>query len=220
MSGRAKSVLLVGLIAIPAMAFTFGGWAVVTAEDVPEYAVAGRPFDLTYTVRQHGMTPRGDLGTRVHIGGGAQRTLVDAQSIGEGMYRARIVVPREGKWDLYVESGWGPVGGEMLPLNVIAANAPAPAPMSAYDRGHQLYLAKGCATCHSHQLTRNIQNVGIGPDLSEPKFSGEYLTRFLANPSIKKDWKTDKRMPNLGLKPAEISALTAFLNRERRAASR
>lgn len=55
MFDRAKRMMLVGLFTLPAAAFTFGGWAVVTVEDIPEYAVAGRPFDLTFTVRQHGM---------------------------------------------------------------------------------------------------------------------------------------------------------------------
>ena len=49
-----KRLLMVAAISIPAAAFTFGGWAVTTVEDVPEYAIAGQPFDITYSVRQHG----------------------------------------------------------------------------------------------------------------------------------------------------------------------
>lgn len=217
---RIKKLLLVGAVTVPAVAFTFGGWAVVTVDDLPEYAVAGRPIDLTYTVRQHGETPRGDLTTRVDVSSGEQTASVIAQPLGAGRYRARVVLPAAGKWSMRIESGWGPVGGDLLPMNVIAASAPAPAPMSAYDRGHQLYMAKGCATCHSHQLTKNVMNVRSGPDLSEPKFTSAYLARFLANPAIKTDWKSDQRMPNLGLKPGEIAALTAFLNQEKRTASR
>jgi mono/diheme cytochrome c family protein len=214
-----KSLLLLGAITIPVAAFTFGGWAVVTVENVPEYAVVGRPVDITYTVRQHGMTTREALPSKIHVGSGSLAMTVNAQSLGEGVYRAQVVFARPGKTDLYIESGWGPVGGEMLPLNVVAANAPAPAPMSAYDRGHQLYLAKGCATCHAHLITRKDMRVnwnGPGPDLSEPKFTAAYLERFLANPAVKTDWKSANRMPNLGLKPAEITALVAFLNQEKK----
>ncbi len=38
-----------------------GGWAIVTVHDLPDYAVSGRPVSLTFTVRQHGMTPLAGL---------------------------------------------------------------------------------------------------------------------------------------------------------------
>lgn len=132
------------------------------------------------------------------------------------MYRTRVTIPSAGTWNARINDGFTSFGGHMLPLMVVAASAPAPAPMSGYDRGHQLYLAKGCATCHSMQLTKGIPSTKAGSDLTEPKFTSAYLARFLADPSVKKDWRTDNRMPNLGLKPAEITALTAFLNQERR----
>src|SRR5215467_279784 len=33
-----------------------GGWAVITLNEFPEYAVAGKPVTLTFSVRQHGVT--------------------------------------------------------------------------------------------------------------------------------------------------------------------
>lgn len=216
MLARTKTLLLIAAVIISVSAFTFGGWAVVTVDDVPEYAVAGRPLDLTYMVRQHGVSPRADLSGTVEMSSGGRNVSVKAVALGEGVYRARLVFPQAGRWSMRVNSGWGTLGGEMLPLMVIAANAPAPTPMSAYDRGHQLYLAKGCATCHTHQLTAELGTVKFGGDLSEPKFAASYLSRYLANPAIKSDWKTDNRMPNLGLKPAEITALVAFLNQDRK----
>ncbi|HET9424434.1 MAG TPA: c-type cytochrome [Gemmatimonadaceae bacterium] len=220
MRPRTKSLLLIAAMIIPAMAFTFGGWAVVTADDVPEYAVAGSAFDLTYTVRQHGQTPRGDLAGSVALSAGGRAMSVKSTALGEGVYRARLNFPQPGTWSVRVNSGWGGVGGEMLPLKVIAANAPVPAPLSPFERGHQLYLAKGCATCHSHAATKDVESVRQGPDLTEPKFAASYLARFLADPSIKKDWKSEARMPNLALKPAEVTALVAFLNQEKRTAAR
>ena len=220
MTGRAKGLMLVGLIAIPAMAFTFGGWAVNTVEDVPEHAVAGKTFDLTYSVRQHGMGLMSGLSGTVNLWSGEKKLQAPAVSIGEGMYRARITIPQAGDWTYQVVSGFSTFGDVAVPLKVVAATDPAPAALSPYDRGQQLYLAKGCATCHTHQLAKSTFSTRLGTDLSEPKFTSAYLSRFLANPSIKTDWKSSNRMPNLGLKPAEITALTAFLNQEKRTASR
>jgi mono/diheme cytochrome c family protein len=203
---------MVAAVTIPAAAFTWGGWAVTTVEDVPEYAVAGKPFDLTYTVRGHGTAPVDGLTGSVNVWQGKESRETPVERLGEGMYRARVTVPKTGTWNVQI-TGFGVTN--LLPLKVIAANAPTPAPMSAFDRGHQLFVAKGCVTCHSHQLTRAFNRLTVGPDLSEPKFSNAYLARFLANPSIKTDWKSEQRMPNLGLKPAEIAALSAFLNQQK-----
>jgi cytochrome c2 len=44
--------------------------------------------------------------------------------------------------------------------------------------------------------------------------AAEYLQRFLADPSMV---GSGNRMPNLNLKPPEIAALIAFINRQREA---
>ena len=210
---RLKSLLLLGAVTIPAVAFTFGGWAVTTVEDVPEYAVAGKPFDVTYTVRQHGHGLMNGLFGSVSSRSGSAAQTANAAGLGQGRYRATVTIPSAGTWDVKINNGFMPASGFMLPLKVIAANASTPAPMPAVDRGHQLFVAKGCVTCHTHQLTKSFNTPAkVGPDLSEPKFTAAYLTRFLANPAIKTDWRSDNRMPNLGLTPAEVSALIAFLN--------
>jgi mono/diheme cytochrome c family protein len=212
-------LLLVGAVTIPALAFTLGGgWATTTIEDVPEYAVAGKPFDLTYTVRQHGYASNSRFQSSVTIESSTEKQhppkTVDALSLGEGMYRARVTIPTAGKWSVHTLTGGFP--GGMPTLTVIAPNAPAPAPMAPYDRGKQLFIAKSCATCHSNQNAfSSYPRVSVGPDLTEPKFARAYLERFLANPNIKTDWRSDMRMPNLGLRPAEINALIAFLNQEK-----
>src|SRR4026207_1506428 len=38
-----------------------GGWAVVTLSEFPDYAVAGKPLNLTFAVRQPGVTLLSDL---------------------------------------------------------------------------------------------------------------------------------------------------------------
>ena len=213
---RMKSLLLVGAITIPAAAFTFGGWAVTTVEDVPEYAVAGKPFDITYSVRQHGMSLTSGLSGKVNVRSDGITKSASATGLGEGMYKATVTIPTAGTWDMQIETGFWGSKSALLPLRVVAANAPAPAALLPYDRGHQLFVAKGCASCHAHQLTKEYGLVNSATDLSEPKFAAAYLQRFLANPAVKTDWKTGNRMPNLGLKPAEINALVAFLNQEKK----
>ena len=56
MSTSAWKILTVGAAVVPVLGFAFGGWCVVTVDDLPEYAVAGQPLALSYTVRQHGMS--------------------------------------------------------------------------------------------------------------------------------------------------------------------
>ena len=42
-------------------AVRLGGWAVVTVENPPDYLVAGKATELTFTIRQHGRTLLSDL---------------------------------------------------------------------------------------------------------------------------------------------------------------
>lgn len=208
-----RRLLLVTAVSIPAVALSFGGWATTTVENVPELAVTGTPIDLTYTVRQHGMTLLPKLNGNVTISAGDYSRTFAATEVGEGMYRAQITIPNAGLWTVQIRNGFGDRSGTSFKVESRGAMSATPS-IQPYARGRQLFAAKGCANCHSHQLTRDLLATPAGPDLSQPKFSNAYLARFLADPSIKTDWKSQARMPNLGLKPAEIVALTAFLNQE------
>lgn len=213
---RMKSLLLVAAIAAPLAAFTFGGWAVTTVENVPEFAVAGKPFDLTYSVRQHGTTLLPGLWGKINISAGTTTRIFPTTEVGEGVYRSQVTLPAAGEWKVRIYNGFGDKSGTAFTVVARAATSATPSPMRPYDRGEQLFAAKGCANCHSHEMTKDLVATPIGPDLSEPKFANAYLTRFLTDPNIKKDWKGQWRMPNLGLKPAEVSALVAFLNQEKK----
>ena len=210
-----KHLLLVTAVSIPAAALSFGGWASTTVENVPEFAITGKPIDITYTVRQHGMTLLSKLNGTVTISAGDYSRTFAAFEVGEGMYRTQITIPNAGLWTVRIRNGFGDRSGTSFTLDSRGATSAIPS-MQPYDRGRQLFAAKGCANCHSHQLTKNLLATQAGPDLSEPKFANAYLARFLANPNIKTDWKSEARMPNLGLKPAEIAALSAFLNQEKK----
>ena len=53
---RALGVLALGGLLTAATPTAFGGWAVVTLLDVPEYLEAGRPTTIAFKIRQHGRT--------------------------------------------------------------------------------------------------------------------------------------------------------------------
>ena len=87
------------------------------------------------------------------------------------------------------------------------------APLSQVEMGQQLFIAKGCVTCHvNHKVSNDSAywTIDMGaPDLS--KFSADpgYLDKWLFNPSA---LKPATQMPNLHLSDDERTALIAFIN--------
>jgi len=102
----------------------------------------------------------------------------------------------------------------LLPLTATAGGAALVALPDA-ERGRRLFVAKGCVTCHLHRDLDMKPMVAIGPELTERRYPAEYLRQFLADPPPA---ASSKGMPDLNLKPAEIAALTSFINMERQAA--
>ncbi len=79
----------------------------------------------------------------------------------------------------------------------------------------ELFVAKGCLTCHLHPEVAGSGVVKVGPDLAGRRFTGDYLQRFLADPNIATTRGPGGfEMPNLNLAPREIAALAAFINGE------
>ncbi|MCI0433214.1 MAG: cytochrome c [Gemmatimonadetes bacterium] len=207
------------LLAFPLAAATWtGGWAVITIDDLPEHLVTGLPVDLTFTIRQHGMTPIADLRPVVNARSGERDTRVVAMPTGKpGTYSAKLAVPRDGDWKVTIDSDFGDSRVTLLPIRASAAHASngngAAAP-AAWERGRALFVAKGCLTCHLHREVSGAHVVPVGPDLSDRRFAPDYLARFLDDPSIRPP-TSDIRMPDLDLDDAEIRALVAFINGDR-----
>ena len=204
-------------------AVRLGGWAIVTVENPPEYLVAGKPLDVDFTVRQHGVQPLGELKTGIEAISGMRRVAGTAWALQQtGGYRATITVPQPGEWQITVNSGFGRSRTILLPLRAIESTARPPAPLEEPERGRLLFAAKGCVTCHVHggvDITGDM--AGAGPDLTGRKFPAAYLEQFLADPSIKPSTTTNGiRMPNLALRRTEIASLIAFINSERKLTSR
>jgi cytochrome c2 len=76
-----------------------------------------------------------------------------------------------------------------------------PVALTEVERGERLFTAKGCTTCH-------VQ-FDVGPKLAGRTFDADYLRRWLADPQAV---RAAARMPRQDLTPADIGALTAFLN--------
>lgn len=84
---------------------------------------------------------------------------------------------------------------------------------SQVELGRQLFIAKGCITCHYNDRAASRSEywtIEMGaPDLSNYSSAPEILFIRLKDPAAA---KSDTRMPNLSLKKTEIEALVAFIN--------
>ena len=197
------------------LALNFGGWAVVTVENLPDQVVVGQPVTLDFTVRQHGHTLLSNLNARVVAEAGGDRVNATAQAgASEGRYRATVTLPHAGAWTITIYSGFGNSNVTLLPLAAVGPGRAAVA-LAAGERGRQLFVAKGCLTCHVHPEVSGSGVVKVGPDLTGRRFTGDYLQRFLADPNIATTrGPGGSQMPNLNLAPREIAALAAFINGE------
>jgi mono/diheme cytochrome c family protein len=195
------------------VAASWGGWAVITLDDVPDAVVRGKPVTLTFTVRQHGHTLLDNLRPSIDAMAGGNHIRADAVPAGgKGRYSSTLTLPDTGQWRLTINSGFGSSHVDLDPIAVIGAGRPAPA-YAAGERGRRLFVAKGCVTCHVHGDVAGSGVVQVGPELTALRLPADFLQKFLADPSILPPaQQTNGGMPNLDLKPAEITALTAFLS--------
>jgi cytochrome c2 len=95
--------------------------------------------------------------------------------------------------------------------NAQAGTASPIAPTAQQQLGENLFIAKGCVTCHNNSRVRYEGNImiGAGPDMTHYGADPDYLRSWLKDPS---SIKPNTMMPNLDLKQEEIEALIAFLN--------
>jgi mono/diheme cytochrome c family protein len=202
--------LAAALTLVPA---NFGGWAVVTLDDLPDAITVAQPVTFTYTVRQHGRTLLSDLRGYLEAESGRDRIRVAAAPSGEpGRYRATLTLPRAGNWTITVFSGFGNSNVTLLPVPAVTSARTASAATQS-ERGRRLFVAKGCLTCHAHDEVPGSGTVAVGPPLSGRRYAAAYLSRFLADPSIAAvRGPNGLAMPNLNLRGTEISALVAFIN--------
>jgi hypothetical protein len=228
------ALCFLGVLLLAAFA-SYGGWAVITVSKVPDAWVAGKPLQLSWQVRQHGLAQLYDLQPKLEARSGSKRVRGMAWSFtedGQRGYRGRITFPEPGDWQVTIHSGFIESKAVLIPWRVVDSVRPVRGtveehlktigvqPFDDVERGRRMFAAAGCVTCHVHravEIAGDLKN--FGPDLTDRRFPPDYLARYLADPSIKPP--TDGRqMPNLGLRQKDIAPLVAFINSERRLTSR
>jgi hypothetical protein len=220
MTKRLAMALVAGVPLVLAAA-SFGGWAVITVEDLPDHVVVGKPLALEFLVRQHGVTLLEGLHPRVEARSGDQFVNVAAEAgKTSGRYLAALSLPSAGDWTVTINSGFGPSKSTLMPIEAVVAGGKPSKVLAESDRGRRLFVAKGCFSCHVH---KGVEATGIvadfGPELTHKRYEADYLRQFLANPEIGASRQSTAKMPNLLLRPVEIASLVAFLNADRRVAS-
>ncbi len=104
------------------------------------------------------------------------------------------------------------LGAAMVVGQAGAASAP-PAEAGVPTRaeiGADLFLAKGCVTCHVHEAVAPSISYSLqfGPNLTKYRNDPAFIARWLADPASVRE----TLMPNLHLSEEEIAALVSFLN--------
>ena len=91
-----------------------GGFATVGLSSLPTGVAPGEPWDPDITIRQHGVTPLDGLTPTLTIRNAATGAShgFTASATGEpGVYRAHVVFPESGRWNIAVATGWWGEGG-------------------------------------------------------------------------------------------------------------
>jgi mono/diheme cytochrome c family protein len=216
----AIAVLVVSLV-LAGAAPSMGGWAVITVRDLPERLVVGEPTEITFRMLQHGERPLTGRSPSVYIKGEGGSVLASmrrpaARETSAGVYTATVTPSRPGAAEIVIDGDWHEAKVTLLPIRVTRAGERVAA-QPVHERGRQLFVAKGCQTCHVKRdepgAARGIQ-VAAGPELTGRTFPDEWLSRKLENPARDRiranDWMV---MPDLGLRAAEVAALTSYINR-------
>ena len=122
----AAAVLTIATLAVAAPAGA-GGWAVTTLDPLDGAPVAGEPFEVGFTVRQHGKTPISldDAGILVTAPDGTV-TRFEAQPDGVVGHHTATVVLAAGEVTWAVDQGW--FADQELGTLTVAGSATAAGP--------------------------------------------------------------------------------------------
>lgn len=217
---RVIQAVALAAVALGLTGYAFGGWAVITVDDFPDTFAPTQPVNLSFVVRQHGITLLPNLSPTVTAHRGKLDVAGTVQAKAPGHYAAQLVLPEAGKWSITVNSGFGASKVKLPIVHVLRPGETLPA-MAQSERGQRLFVAKGCVTCHVHGAVSAVDNKSfeVGPELTPKRYEAAYLRRFLINPAIQ---RTPGRaeMPALGLSESELTALVAFINADHSVAAR
>lgn len=122
----------VGALAVPASGLA-GGWATVGLSSTPDGMRPGQPWVVDLEVLQHGSTPLEGVRPAVTITerrSGASRTFSARRTERTGIYRARVVFPRAGRWEYVIDDGFS----QRHSFPPVRIGAASPAGASALSR--------------------------------------------------------------------------------------
>jgi len=227
---RALGVLAIAVLLTAATPAAFGGWAVVTLQDVPEYLEAGKTTTLSFKIRQHGRTllddrsptvtmldPDASLLSRLF----KRRSVRATRGTEPGLYEATIMPSDTGDVRLIINTGLFNWKAKLLPIRIVAAGESLP-PMAPRERGRQLFAAKGCVTCHAKHDEAAFADhdvVAVGPDLTGRTYPEEWLATKIGDPGQNRVAAGGIVMPRLELDRPDIAALVRFINGNQLAAT-
>jgi mono/diheme cytochrome c family protein len=208
-------IALLFAVSVPLVAAYLGGWATITVENLPDSIVAGQPTNLTFSVRQHGEDLLSGLKPTVTgVSGKNDFTGRAVETNKAGYYTVTLNPAQAGDWTFTIRSGFNNDAKEgrlkLMPIAALASRA-RPVALSHEQRGQRLFVAKGCVACHTAKGIEPTETRVARIDLASRELPAAYLEQFLRDPSVKKTWRDNWRMPNLNLEPAEIASLVAFL---------
>ncbi len=221
---RTLGVLAMAVLLIATTPTGFGGWAVVTLQDVPEYLEVGTPTTLSFKIRQHGRTLLDDRSPTVTLRKAnapflsrlfGRDRVAAVRGAEAGLYEATITPTEAGDVTVTIDADLFRWKVKLLPFRVVAAGE-TPPPMWSHVRGRQLFAAKGCVTCHAKKDVSEFadwQVVPVGPDLTGRSFPANWLAQKIADPAQFRGARSNGPvMPTLALDEREIAALVSFLN--------
>jgi mono/diheme cytochrome c family protein len=133
-----------------------------------------------------------------------------------GQYLATLSLQDTGQLVITIDANWHTARTTLLPLRVVSAGTVAAA-VAPEDRGRDLFVARGCVSCHMKRDDRQLvgrNDAQVGPDLTGRGFAKEWLVTKLADPARNRvQYNEHVRMPDLGLSEREIAALVSYINR-------
>lgn len=211
-------VALAGSLLWVAIAWA-GGWAVATAHPATEGAVAGEPYAIRLSVRQHGVTPiRLTTMTAEARGPGATTVTGTVRPLARtGRYVVSFTFPERGRWSWVLRKR--PFADQRMGVVQVAAAGTASAATTPPE-GRSLFDAKGCVVCHMGPEDAN-ESIGIGPSLRDLRArlgpgAAAYVRQSILQPDAVDaagGGGTFDRMPTLEVTEAEARAIVAYLLR-------
>src|SRR5262249_53999613 len=138
MKGRIIVRFMLPLLVLFAVTALYaGGWAIITLSEFPDQATAGQALNLSFAVRQHGVTLLSGLHPTVRAINGTGIVInSDAKaSRTPGEYSAALTLPEPGEWKITITSGFMDSAITLPTLKVMAPSSPAPVAFSPATRG-------------------------------------------------------------------------------------